>query len=562
MQRLPRAKREEAMEVRRRLSVHWASQIAMQFCLLLGLAVCLHPVPAGAENSQHMSLDAILLMDDSGSMRKTDPLKLRFSALSLLTRLLRRDDAVGVVKFDDTAKVMLPLHPMHSDENRRALDQTYARFASRGMYTNIYAGLQTALEEMQRRRRADATSVVILVSDGLMDVNPASGMSNAEAIGRLRRALLPAYQRAQVKIITLALSPEADRALLQDIATTAGGYYFEAPDAQALSQALFQIFDSLKAPDMIPVRGQRVTIDASIKEATFFIQLDTAKEDVALIRPDGDKVTGNSQEPTTKWFVGIDYVLCTIQRPQAGEWRIQTTSGRPIKVVVITDVWLDVALVPAQVVSGQEVRIAARLMGTDHLGPAALSLGELNFMAEVLTPGAGESTTSRMSNPESQRSEQALGQWHSALYTAPGLAGEYQGRVLATAPTFSREKSFTLLVSPPHGTTPPIPSPLTTPPASSPAGGLTDAAIEEVASSPGEEMRSGEPFSKAAPDSLSASLSRVFRILAIAHAALLMVAGGVFVGRRLLVGAWWNQRASTSPPSSEEEGEQEEKGHE
>jgi hypothetical protein len=79
----------------------------------------------------------------------------------------------------------------------------------------------------------------------------------------------------------------------------------------------------------------------------------------------------------------------------------------------------------------------------------------------------------------------------------------------------------------------------------------------EVPSPPGEEMRSGAPFSEAAPDSLSAALSRVLRIIAIAHGALLILAGGVFVGRRLLVGAWWIQRTSTSTSASDEAGEQE-----
>ena len=36
----------------------------------------------------------------------------------------------------------------------------------------------------------------------------------------------------------------------------------------------------LKAPEMLPVNGQRVTIDASVKEATFFTVTDTSKEDV------------------------------------------------------------------------------------------------------------------------------------------------------------------------------------------------------------------------------------------------------------------------------------------
>jgi Mg-chelatase subunit ChlD len=278
----------------------WISQRAKSAWLLLVCAMTLSPVLSQARDMQPMPLDAIILMDDSGSMRHTDPLKLRFSALSLLIRLLRNEDAVGVVKFDDAATVMIALRTMKTDEDRQALDKVSTSFATHGKYTDLYTGLQTALQEVQQRRRPGAAPVVILISDGLMDVNPASGMPNDEAARRLQHTLLPAYQQAQVRVVTLALSPMADRALLLDIATMTGGHFFDAPDARALSHALFEIFDSLKTPDLVPVRGQRVTIDPAVKEATFFIQLEAPKANVALIRPDGARVMKNSQNPTAK----------------------------------------------------------------------------------------------------------------------------------------------------------------------------------------------------------------------------------------------------------------------
>ncbi|MBI3327950.1 MAG: VWA domain-containing protein, partial [Nitrospinae bacterium] len=262
-------------------------------------------------------------MDDSGSMRKTDPLNLRLSALALLIRLLRDDDAVGIVKFDEGAQVVVPLDPIGAEKDRRALYKADTAFSARGAYTNIYTGLKTALQEMQQRARDNTEKAVVLISDGLMDVNPASGVSNEDVLRALHSALLPEYKEARVKIITLALSPAADRSLLLAIAAVTDGRYFYTPKAEDLSQAIFGIFDELKAPEMVPLKGQRAILDASVKEATFFIATDVSKGGVALVRPDGARLERSRQDPTAKWFVGKDYVLCTIQRPMVGEWRVE-----------------------------------------------------------------------------------------------------------------------------------------------------------------------------------------------------------------------------------------------
>jgi Mg-chelatase subunit ChlD len=296
-------------------------RVAIWLEVLCLAAIALGPVEGYTANRQEIPLDAVVLMDDSGSMRKTDPLKLRFSALALFIQLLRNDDAVGIVQFDDSATVRAALRLLQSDKDRSVLESVVTQFSSRGAYTNIYAGLQTALREMQQHSREGPEKAVILVSDGLMDVNPTSGLSHAETLRALHDQLLPEYRTARIKIVTLALSEEADRTLLQDIAIATGGQFFYVPRSEALSQALFSIFDGLKSPDLIPADGPQVLIDSSVKEATFFILTDAAKEDVTLIRPDGNRINRKRRDPSVKWHMGKDHVLVTIQGPLAGEWQ-------------------------------------------------------------------------------------------------------------------------------------------------------------------------------------------------------------------------------------------------
>jgi len=491
---------------------------------------------------QQMSLDAVILMDDSGSMRKTDPLQLRLSALSLLIHLLRDDDAVGIVTFDDAATVAVPLRPIGAAQERRTLQKAALTFSARGAYTNIYAGLNTALQEMQRGAREHTEKVVILISDGLMDVNPASGLRNEDALRLLHASLLPEYADAQVKIITLALSPGADRVLLSDLAQVTGGRYFYTPQPEELSQALFGIVDALKSPDLVPVTGQRAILDAAVKEATFFIATDVSKGDVTLVRPDGVRLARTRKDPTARWFVGKDYLLCTIQRPAVGEWRIDASGARPTKVVVITDLRLEVVVEQKSYAIGQEARISARLVGAMSPQASTLPLAGLTFTGTVIHPGTAAVATLLLSGQGRGRTEPAIGEWHEGMHPRLTAPGEYRGSVTAVAPTFRREKSFAFRVLAPlqdagASSQPPAQGVRrTAPPLTPDPRPLTPSASVLPVSPPPATDREAVP-QEMAPTSPAPSLWLEVRSqFAMAHGVLLAVGAAVLLARRWVKG--------------------------
>jgi hypothetical protein len=526
---------------------HRTRRLSRWVWAMLGMAVALCPVPGYTRETQPLPLDAIILMDDSGSMQKTDPLKLRFSALSLFIRLLRGDDAVGVVKFDEAANIVVPLQPTGTEKDRRTMDKASKSFSTRGAYTNLYTGLKGALQEIQRHGREQAEKAVILISDGLMDVNP-SVMHNDEALRLLHDSLLPAFQNARVKVVTLALSPAADRALLEAIAAATGGAFFYTPQAQELSTALFGIFDGLKSPDMVAVQGHQVSIDASVKEATFFILTDPSQGDIALIRPDGVRVDGTRKDPTIRWFTGKDYVLSTVQGPLVGTWRVDTAGQRPAKVVVITDVRLEVGLDRESYVAGQEVRVSARLVGTGHPASVPLPLADLTFTAAVLPPDAPEGVKLFLSRDVHQIAEAARDPWYGATYPLPSSPGEYRGRVTAVAPTFSREKSFAFRVLPPPAMLAPLETPAS--PAPEPRAPMPAALrLVEGGETGGDAFRQDTAHASPIPSPWFDAL----RKLAVVHGVLLVLGGGALLGRRLTMGAWWTARTPHEPPTLEQE---------
>jgi uncharacterized protein (DUF58 family) len=73
------------------------------------------------EASPFDNLAVVLLIDVSGSMEYTDPLRLRETAAGMFIDLLGEDDYLGVVIFDEQAEVVAPLGPAGGPANKEAL---------------------------------------------------------------------------------------------------------------------------------------------------------------------------------------------------------------------------------------------------------------------------------------------------------------------------------------------------------------------------------------------------------------------------------------------------------
>ena len=120
--------------------------------------------------------------------------------------------------------------------------------------TNAPGGLATAIGELNGpRRRADAARFIVFLTDGL----PNLGLSAADGCGSSCPNYCPQAKTAtraqadlavqnQIVIYTIALGANADRSLMQDIATRTGGEFFYAPTSAQLQGVYQTIFDRIK----------------------------------------------------------------------------------------------------------------------------------------------------------------------------------------------------------------------------------------------------------------------------------------------------------------------------
>ena len=170
-------------------------------------------------------LDMIFVMDTSQSLRGTDPKDFRSTgAIGLVRNLSPKSDIkIGVVGFDNNGELALPM-----TSNRDSVVQVL-RDLPRSGSTNLAAGIQTALEELEVNGRAGSSRLIMLFTDG---------KSNE------RKAYDAAVQSQLqgVTIQTLLLgSDKKGTSILDTIAWATGGSFVQVTDPTMLPEAFLNL---------------------------------------------------------------------------------------------------------------------------------------------------------------------------------------------------------------------------------------------------------------------------------------------------------------------------------
>lgn len=192
------------------------------------------------------SLDVVLVLDQSGSMKQNDPQRLLVSAAADFVAKLGARDAAGLVVFGGQATVALPLARLDSEANRTALHDAIRRIRYSDPWTNMAAGIERGLYELKMHGQSRATPVLIFITDGIVDLG--SEARNAEMRDWLRSRLLPEARERGVKIFSVALTEQADYPLIQEMAVVTGGDYFRALGVQEIAGIFSRIIARLQAP--------------------------------------------------------------------------------------------------------------------------------------------------------------------------------------------------------------------------------------------------------------------------------------------------------------------------
>lgn len=390
--------------------------------------------------------DAVLLLDASGSMRLTDPDRLRDEGAKLFIEFLKPGDRVAVIEFSDKAKVISPFVE-YSRERAEELAESVSVVGNAGLYTDLLAGLQAAYELLKASGRPDANQTIILLSDGKMEPNPETGTA-ADQTSRLLDEFLPELKANGIKTHTLAFSDEADRDLLAQVAVATDGIHWFTSSSEEIHESYAELFVVVKKPQIVPLTKEGFPIDADVKEATFYIN-NAGEGEVGVMSPSGVKITKGSSNSNVRWFSGKKFEVVTVVSPEVGHWQVIGLSKNEGFATVLTDLKL-VTDWPASVDPGQTELLQVRLYESEKPVVLPEMTGTIKYAFQI-TP------TDRVSEPIIRELLEDQGE-HGDRRARDGIfstevmleePGDYRLRVLARAPTFERHQEVLFRVRAP-----------------------------------------------------------------------------------------------------------------
>lgn len=189
-------------------------------------------------------LDVAFVIDDSGSMRTNDPSGLMRHAVQGLSDALPVGSRVAVVAFADQASLLMPLSPTVPGDG--TLAKSLGKINYSGKRTDIGAGVERGLYELRRAERPEVERIMVLVTDGVIDLG--DSQRDLERNRWLREDLARAAVDGRVRIFGVAFTEGADFELIQSLAQGTHGRYYRVLLASGLGPALSAIVDEALKP--------------------------------------------------------------------------------------------------------------------------------------------------------------------------------------------------------------------------------------------------------------------------------------------------------------------------
>jgi Ca-activated chloride channel family protein len=203
--------------------------------------------PLDPASIERPPLNLALAIDTSGSMAGAPIARVREGLLRMLDAL-QPEDHVSLVAFSDRARVIADGDSGDFRTFAAAIEELHAAGS-----TNIYDGLRSAYELVERDFDAERQNRVILLSDG----EATAGVLQSARIAELGRA----YAEQGIGLSTIGLGVEFDPALLRTLAEAGAGTFHFVEDAAAVRE----VFSEEVQLVVVPI-AQRGTLELRVAE--------------------------------------------------------------------------------------------------------------------------------------------------------------------------------------------------------------------------------------------------------------------------------------------------------
>ena len=328
----------------------------MQFSLIASSA---HAQSSNTALHLDNQIDIRILVDVSGSMKKTDPLNLRVPALQVLTQLLPENAQAGVWEFADEANLVVPHGAIDSQWREQALAAAQ-NIRSNGQYTDIGGALQTAAFG-EHARTNQRNLHVILLTDGMVDVAK-NEVVNIRARNELLQHITQQYVDAGALVHAIGLSHAVDEKTLNDIARRTEGLFAVAENADQLLDIFLRALDNSVLTQQAPVSTDRQSfvVNDDAESITVVVEKN-GDQAVALQSPDGEVISANEVSKQVDWQESSTHDVVTVQQPEQGTWTVTSNEAEVTRVNVQGKLQMDLRLPSNNIYLGQSTPLQIAL---------------------------------------------------------------------------------------------------------------------------------------------------------------------------------------------------------
>lgn len=320
--------------------------------VLMSLAGSFTASAVDTPNANRMNV--VFVMDESGSMSKTDAGSLRYDAMDLFLGLATESgNYMGAVAFDDDVILQRDITSIEGLNDKTALSQEVRRVSSRGD-TNIGKAIETATQMLQNSGNPDLPSAIILLSDGNTDLGGNDARLQESYASRDNAIAIARANGYKIYSVCLNTNGDADPAELQEISSATGGTSVEVKSADDLKEVFSQFYNIIYSTETI-VLGDMVIPDSGeveipfniprigVEEANIIISTLNPNTSYVLYQPSGIAYT--EAELNAMKITAQTFSVLKIQNPEAGEWKlvVKGTPGDNIKIEMVYNSDLSIA---------------------------------------------------------------------------------------------------------------------------------------------------------------------------------------------------------------------------
>ncbi|WP_040204241.1 vWA domain-containing protein [Neobacillus jeddahensis] len=276
-------------------------------------------------------MEAMLVVDVSNSMKSSDPNNISNEAMKMFIDMASlQGDKIGAIAYSDAVMREKALMKIQSTQDKQDV-KDFIDSIGKYTYTDLSTGVAEAVKVLESSHEQGYFPLVVLLADGNNELDPQKSKTIDQAEDDLNQAVSAAKANGY-PIYTIGLNADGklNKDVLNNIAASTNGEFFEARSADQLPGILSEIFANHLKLKIVPISHvvgngdfQDIKLNVpneNVLEANISL-ISSQPVEVKLIDPSGKEVS----IPSDQVYLSHSktYSMVKLLKPDQGDWTLK-----------------------------------------------------------------------------------------------------------------------------------------------------------------------------------------------------------------------------------------------